>query len=172
MIGGCFSAIGAGCFLIGVVAEQDSRYLVGAAGLGVIACLLLLVYSKLRDTVEFDFTNQFMSFKRRLGPWHFSKDKMSFKFLHAIVVSPAAKLDHRNGPLSWSYGIAVVTKDGRLIKLTEENQLDFGVAETAGRRLSKRVDCPFFPTQRARYLKISSKFPPEISLQEPESGRS
>lgn len=162
VVGGCFSTIVAGCLLIGAVAEKDLSYLLGTLALGLMASFFFFVYSRLKDTVELDFSKGYLSCKRRLGAALLRNEVTRFEALHGIVVFPESRRDGKNGPLRWIYGIAALTKSGTLIKLTLVDQSDFEVAQAAAERLAERIGCAMLPGKPGLRLTIDGGHPPQL----------
>ena len=162
--------IAAGCVAIGAVAERDPRYLVGTLCLGAVAALFFTVYTRLKDTVEIDFSKRVTCVKRLFAGVLLRNDVRRFEVIHGLVVFPEAGRDHKNGPLRWKYGLALVFKDGKVLKLTEINQRGFEVARSAAERLADRIGCPLLPAKPELRLTLSGSHPPELEWSEP-SGR-
>jgi len=139
--GGCFMTIAAGCLGIGALAEGEPTFLWGILGLGLTAGLFFFIYSRLKDTVEIEFEKRITSCKRHLGGVLLKNDVTRFEVIHGLVVHSKASRDSRSGPSRWTYGLALVRQDGSLLKLTQEDQSDFEVAEIAAGRLAKRIGC-------------------------------
>lgn len=165
--GGCILSIVAGCLVIGAVAEQDPRFLVGTLGLGAVAALFFTIYTHLKDTVEIDFSKRVTSVKRRFAGVLLKNDVTRFEVIHGLVVYPEAGRDHKNGPLRWKYGLALVFKAGKLLKLTEVNQRDHEVAESAAERLADRIGCPHLTAKPGLRLTLRGSHPPELEWSEP-----
>ncbi len=65
-------------------------------------------------------------------------------------------------PSRWTYGLTLVRRDGKKIRLTNRDAGNFDLASKAAERLSRRMDIELSPPQPAVYVKVKGSKPPEI----------
>lgn len=165
--GGCLFSILAGCLSIGALAEQQPFYLAGTLVGGLLAGILFLIYSKLSDTIELDFTAREIKKYRRFGGKLIQLTPISFEKLHGVVVHPTCSRDHKNGPLKWKYGLAVILKPGKLLLLTRETQTNFSNTEAVAGRLARRIGSELIAGKMEHRLKITEGGPPVVTFELP-----
>ena len=168
MTGGCILAIAAGCLSIGALAEQDPRYLLGTLVLGLLATLILTLYNNLSDTVVIDFEELVVEEIRTFRGRRVRTRATPFLGVHCVFVEAQRERSERNGPVRWTYGLALALAKGGKLRLTHLDEPSHESARGAGERLAERLGVGFFPGRMERMVILQGKNPPELSLKEPD----
>ena len=153
--------------LFGLLAEQRWEY-AAAISLGIgltwlslkLATQLHEIYRVGSDGVVFDRTF--------LG-WRFSNRIVDLNGLHCVIVDAKPHFglgSARRGtkpPDGWSYGLALVLRSGKVVRLTETDERNFEKAVQVATRFARRYELSLDEPASEKYVRISGRNPPAVT---------
>lgn len=134
-------------------------------GVGALMGVLgLVLRSKLDDHYRIDFQARTVTFYRKFVSKVTRRPVCDFSRLHCLAIDGEQKTA-KNKPSWWEYGLILVLKDGKIVRLTDVDEKDFSLAEERAKVLSVMLETPLHPPQEKITYEVHQG-PGGLTLQE------
>ena len=165
-----FAGLGVLVGLIGLIAEQRWQFAVTIPICAVVAWVSLTVQPRLHEAYRVEPEGLF--FERNLLGWQSTRQLAALDSVHRVFVDSKphfmsnAERRGRTPPYRWSYGLAIVLKRGKVIRLTEADESDFETAVDVARRFAERYGLLIDEPSPQAYIRVAGRHPPQVTYED------
>ena len=165
---GCLGVAGIWFWGIGL-ANERAMWLMLPLGISVfLAFLGFWLHSRFSDRYRVEIPDRHIIRERRFFSFGWSTVVARFDEVFCLIVESDphfggnARSISVKPPSRWTYGLTLILKDAKRIRLTDRDAGNFDLASGAAERLAERMGIDLNPPKPNVYVKINRSKPPEI----------